>query len=159
MARQKKKNTVSGLAELSSATNIDINLLKIVKKHPRMVSENVFQTNGRIDIDKFKLIYEEIKDDISLEDVEDAEKWKMMKLKFDALISEIEYDELQKKFVKREEVEEAIAGIANAQRNLLKQKLTSELPVKLTGLSAPEIQQIMDGLVNDICDLMQTIKI
>jgi hypothetical protein len=159
MARQKKKNTVSGLAELSSATNLDINLLKIVKKHPRMVSENVFQTNGRIDIDKFKSIYEEIKDDISLEDVEDAEKWKMMKLKFDALISEIEYDELQKKFVKREEVEEAIAGIANAQRNLLKQKLTSELPVKLTGLSAPEIQQIMDGLVNDICDLMQTIKI
>lgn len=86
-------------------------------------------------------------------------KWKTKKAKADALMAEIQLDELRQKYLNRDEVEAQITAIALAQKNLLKSKLTQELPPRLLGMSVTEISVEMERSLNEICKLMENLSI
>jgi len=115
--------------------------------------------SGRCDEKQLKLL---VKDIVKLEgelNGEDKEYWKTVKTKNDALMSELELEEMRKKYYLKEDVEKYLQAIAVSQKALLKSKLCSELPQQLLGLTVPEIAVKMSQVLDDVCKLMTSIKI
>jgi hypothetical protein len=141
--------------------NVDVSLILQCKHHPAF--DGCFRENRSVNVTLLrKLLADPVKRSLlgSIADEADTiQHWKKLKTKCDALIAEKELEEINNKYVLREDIEKSIEAIGQAQRILLKNKLVEELPPQLAGLTVPEIMIKMDQLVNSIHSLMQNMKI
>lgn len=86
-------------------------------------------------------------------------KWKTKKEKHLANIAEIEENEARERYLLKEDAYAQITAIALAQKNLLKSKLTQELPAKLLGMNVTEMAVEMERVLQEICKLMEELTV
>lgn len=144
------------MREAAAELHVPIGIIKAAKVHPEC---DAFFASGRIDGDKLTAFLNARMGE--LEEVEDEtiQKWKVLLTKSNALIAEKELEELQGKYVLREEAEKQIRAIALAQKAMLRSRLVQELPQKLVGMTVPQMVVVMEGTLNDICELMNKLKV
>ena len=147
----------SGLAEAAGVLGVDVKLIQQAKRHPAF--KHCYKGNGRVAPYLIQPLLKEYEEELAEQVPEDAGYWKAYKAKYDALIAERNFEELDTKYILRETVEGYIKGLAQAQKAVLKSKLVSEYPQQLLGLSVPEIASKMETLVTEVCDIMQNIQI
>ncbi len=148
---------VMGKELCAAQLNVDVQLLTIASKHPMI--KHLFKSNGRCCPSLIAPLLEQYKQELEDSAPEDIAYWHAMKKKWDALISQKTYEELEQKYVLREVVAQQVGGIAQAQKALLKSKLVIEYPIKQMGLTTPEIAALNETLVQEICDLMENLKV
>jgi len=151
---------VQGIDIAAELLQVEPNILKLARKHPEISQAKCFKPNGRVDMTTLREIFPLYKDEI-IESVKnaDAEDWKKVKEKYDALIAKNKYEEMEGKYILRDTVKEQILGVATAQKAMFKSKLITELPSQLTGLTTPEITSKLETLVNEVCDLLYNLEI
>jgi hypothetical protein len=118
---------------------------------------HLFKSGRCDDVKLKKLLPELLKIEATAE--EGKEYWQTLKTKNDALMSELELEEMKKKYFLKEDVEKHLQAIAIAQKALLKSKLCAELPQQILGMSVPEIAVKMAQVLDDVCNLMTTLKL
>lgn len=89
-----------------------------------------------------------------------AEAGELGPLKEQKLEQEVRYlrlkgDREERRMIPRSEVDALLLHIATRQKTLLYQRLETELPPKLDGLSAAETRPILRKVADDICDEMR----
>ena len=117
-----------------------------------------FAANGRLDWAIIQPWLAEHADELQVESDETLTVWKTRLTKAQAQKAELELDRTKGNYLLKSEVMETIQAIATGQKNLLKTRLVQELPPKLYGLKVDEIIGIMEGVVGEICSLMQNAK-
>lgn len=77
------------------------------------------------------------------------------KLRKEIELAGIKIDKERRRSIPRSEVDALLLHIATRQKTLLYQRLETELPPKLDGLSAAETRPILRKVADDICDEMR----
>ena len=164
---RKHRNAVTG--DFSKESTIYTSMKKLsldkgvpvpVLKAARDANAPGFAANGRLDWTLIAPWLADHSEELVLEDTpESLTVWKTRLIKAQAERAELELDKTRGNYVLKSEVLELIAAIAIAQKNLLKTRLTQELPPKLYGLKVDEIIGVMEGAVKEVCQLMQDAKI
>ena len=93
------------------------------------------------------------------EATDNLQAWKTRKTKADALMAEIQLDELKEKYLIKEEVMAQVKAVALAQKNILKSKLCNELPPRLLGMNVTDISIEMDKVLKEVCLLMENLTL
>ena len=86
---------------------------------------------------------------------EDREHWLTQQAEFRAKLLEIEHKKAQGEIVMKADLDARDIRIATAQKALLYELLTNELPVKCEGKTAGEIRAMNSVAVDRVCVLMQ----
>lgn len=145
----------ASMDQCSVETGISKPHLRIAKKF----NAPGFDQAGRIDWVEFEPWWEANKEEVLEVDEDTLHQWKTRKTKAEALTAEIELEEMRQRSLDREEVRAYINQIASAQKALLRSTLCNELPSKLLGLGVTEMSVVMNNTVEEICKLMQNIKL
>lgn len=148
---------LAGQAVLASQCNIDIKLIKSAMKHPAF--KGLFKSNGKCNATKIPPLIEQYREELENSQTNELAYWKTIKTEYDAKASKLNFEELEKQYVKREEVLQMITSATLAQKNILNIKLLEELPHNLVGLTVPEIIEKLKPVVIEICDVMENIKL
>src|SRR6185503_7102115 len=91
----------NGQAECAGILGIDVKLIQVAKRHPAFHS--CFRTNGRCSPTLIQPLLEQYKDELeNAPTTDDTHYWKGIKTKYDALISQITFEELEKKYLKKD---------------------------------------------------------
>lgn len=143
------------MKEAANELGVSVGLVKCAK----VKNCDAFMTSGRIIKDKLIKFIEEHRQELEEAEDESLTKWKVLLTKSNALIAEKELEELQGKYILREEAEKEIRAIALAQKAMLRSRLVQELPQKLVGMTVPQMVVVMEDTLNDICELMNRLKV
>jgi len=142
--------------ECEAAKGLPVGTLRKAKK----LGSPGFYTNGRVDwsavsvwLKENQQLMTDAQDDVSLAALR-AEG-----LKLDNALKKIELGKAEGKYVERISVLKLIRFAAAAQKNLLTQKLQNELPSLLVGKSVAEITTELEKVVQEICIIMQGVKL
>ncbi len=85
----------------------------------------------------------------------DKAQWILLKLKCDALRSELALAKEKGELIAKDEVSTQLTRLTSAASNLLKTKLEDEAPARLAGLDAIAIRQELARIVDDIAATFQ----
>lgn len=135
----------------STATGIPKEHLKVSKK----MGASGFKRDGRIIWPEFEPWWNANKAIVQEHTEDNLTVWKTRKTKAEALINEKKLEELNERYVDKEEIKVLLRQIATAQKATLKSKLLGELPPRLLGLGVVEMTVILDGVVEDLCHIFQ----
>ena len=155
MPHVKDSQWVRSMAAAAEVLNVDLSLIKAAKRHSSF--QQCFHVNGKVNVEELKILLPQYEIELreSAEDIGGLAEWKTRKTKADALMAEIELEELKKKYLQKEEVIAFLKQIASSQRALLKSKMVHELPSKLLGLNVTEMSVLMENELASILSIFQ----
>ena len=161
----KTKNIVyKTMSECSLAQQVTVEVLMALKRRAtdnKVETAAGFKKNGNINWTQLKPYMDVHINDLDLEDIDDDKylKFRGIRMEATAGIAQIQLEKEKGSILDRAYVEDMIKSIAVSQKTLLKNKLTSELPPQLLGLGVTEMTVILDRVVNEVCELMQNMKV
>jgi hypothetical protein len=148
-----KPKVYTSLKQCSTKTKIPYGILKAAKNHP---DQKGFTPDGRIywtDAEPFiQAHYDELEND-------EMEKWKLRKLMSATRQEEIKEAKLKGETIDRIEAEAQLKAISIGMCNILKSKLTQEMPSRLLGMDVVSMSIEGEKIVNEIVDLMKQMNI
>lgn len=160
MSKRVVKDWATGIEMAATAMGVGADILYAARKHPAIIASKAFKGNGKVDLTTLRTVLPAYMDELrSLVANQEDDNWVKVKQKYDALMAQKKYEEMEEKYILRETVEKEIEGLAQAQKALLRTKFLTELPSQLTGLTTPEISIKLECLLNDICEMLTNLKI
>ena len=84
---------------------------------------------------------------------------KAKSLKLDLSLKELELKKAEERMVERAYVCKYLKTISTMQKNMFIQKLRNELPAVLVGKSETEITTAMETVVQELCEVMEKLRI
>lgn len=156
MEQKEKLGIFQNMRQAAAATGIPWATIKAIKANPKCTA---FTDGGRVDADALMSFIQENPEAIEVGEDDTLQKWKVLLTKSNALIAEKELEELQGKYILREEAEQQIRAIALSQKAMLRSRLVNELPQKLVGMTVPQMVVVMENTLNQICGLMNELKV
>lgn len=145
-----KQNVYDSVARCAAAENIDKKILLRAKSQgcPGFRNSKVYFTEVKpwLDENLQKLQQQKEEDSIA--------KVKLENLKKDGILKELQIKEKEESLITVEEVEELLETIANAQVGLFN-RIQKELPVKISGKTAGEIELELSNCFIEIVNLLK----
>lgn len=132
---------------------MSVGCLRVARTKPEYAQ---YFVAGRVDVLGLQPFIQDLLALDAAEQENSSDYWKKRKLKADAQTSEIELDEMRKKFLDKDDVIVFLKQIASSQRALLRSKMVHELPSKLLGLGATDMSVVMETELNEILNLFQS---
>lgn len=123
--------------------------IKIVK---RLFPEGF--TVNQVHPDKVRKYYDEHKDLILKTELESDDNLQRQRLQNIVILQEIEIEEARKQMVQIKEVEEFMLNFGIQLSAVLKDRLTKELPPRVTGLSEEAVNKLCREYYNEIVKLL-----
>jgi phage terminase Nu1 subunit (DNA packaging protein) len=116
-----------------------------------------FRVGGRIDVQAFKDWWAVHQAEVMGDDEDTLTKWKTRKTKADAMMAELELEEMKKRSIDIEDVVALLRHIATAQKAMMVSKLVNELPPKTIGLDVVRMAVANREAIEEVCKVMQDI--
>jgi hypothetical protein len=147
----KTKTKFLTLKQASVQMGIPLAHLKIVKQH----CPEGFTVN-QVHADKVRKYYDEHKSEIEVQEEKSLEALKKIKLGNDIKLQELAIEEAKKQMVQIKDVEEFMLTFGTQLSAVLKDRLTKELPPRVTGLSEEAVNKLCREYYNELVKRLQT---
>ena len=146
----------TGMEQCTTATGIDIDIIKRAKVHPDgSDGVNGFHQSGRIYWAKLKPWLDEHIEELTTGNADDYFKWRAIRMESQAKLSQIELDLKKEKLIEKDNIHNLLRRIAHAQSSLMNSKFRQELIPKMEGRTEPERQLLMDAAITEFMNLLQ----